>query len=109
MHRHYETVRTSKRRGDVPTPASTPCPNRVVPAILDHDACLPPRRARQPRRCTVGFDHYPGRDRYRGDDEVPSLRLRGLWLEALGFTVGTRLRNTAEAGLLTLTVDGAET
>nr|WP_231583416.1 SymE family type I addiction module toxin [Luteimonas sp. FCS-9] len=35
--------------------------------------------------------------------------MRGLWLEALGFTVGTRLRITAEAGVLTLTVDGAET
>ncbi|KLJ00854.1 hypothetical protein WQ56_08650 [Luteimonas sp. FCS-9] len=68
-----------------------------------------PRRPRQPRRCTVGVDHYPGRDRYRGDDEVPYLRLRGLWLEALGFTVGTRLRITAGAGVLTLTVDGTET
>ncbi|MBB3342457.1 hypothetical protein FHW73_000308 [Luteimonas sp. RC10] len=56
----------------------------------------------------MSYHHYGVRDRYKGDDEVPYLRLSGLWLEALGFNVGTRLRITAGKGVLMLTVDGAE-
>ncbi|KLJ01461.1 hypothetical protein WQ56_05880 [Luteimonas sp. FCS-9] len=80
----------------------------LMPTALDHDRPTPPRRARQPRRCTVGSQHYPAREPYENDDEVPYLRLRGLWLEAMGFTVGARLRIQADAGVLTLTLDSAE-
>ncbi|WP_231583437.1 SymE family type I addiction module toxin [Luteimonas sp. FCS-9] len=86
--------------------ASLPLPAFDAPGAHDHAPTAPPRR---PRRCTVGCRHYATRDRYRGDDEVAYLRLSGRWLEALGFTIGTRLRITAEAGVLTVTVDGAET
>ncbi|KLJ00834.1 hypothetical protein WQ56_08145 [Luteimonas sp. FCS-9] len=75
-------------------------------AALDEAETIKPRRARRPRRCTVGSGSYPSLDRYRGDDEIPTLRLRGLWLEALGFTVGSRVRITTEAGVVTLSVEG---
>ncbi|MBB3344874.1 toxic protein SymE [Luteimonas sp. RC10] len=87
---------------------SEPTPYRVLGAAQDHADPVRPRRARRPRRCTVGSGHYATRDRHRGDDEVPMLRLRGLWLEALGFTVGRRVRVTTGAGVVMLSVEGAE-
>ncbi|KLJ02556.1 hypothetical protein WQ56_01895 [Luteimonas sp. FCS-9] len=79
-----------------------------TPQDIDEFRRTRPRRPRQPRRCTVGYQHYPAREAHRGDDEVPYLRLSGLWLEALGFAVGSRVRITAEAGVVTLTVTQAE-
>ncbi|WP_337245962.1 SymE family type I addiction module toxin [Luteimonas sp. gir] len=80
----------------------------VLRAVPDYADPVRPRRARRPRRCTIGSVYYATRDRYRGDDEVPMLRLRGLWLEALGFTVGRRVRITTGAGVVLLSVEGAE-
>ncbi|WP_099207235.1 SymE family type I addiction module toxin [Xanthomonas citri] len=64
----------------------------------------PPRKARAPTRCTVGYafcDAEPGRPH---SQRIPSVRLRGLWLEQLGFAVGCKLQITARAGKLVVTV-----
>jgi hypothetical protein len=44
------------------------------------------------RQCAVSYTHYPD------DQHVPHVRLSGLWLEQLGFAIGTKLRTTASAG-----------
>ena len=98
-------ISVSGARADAP---SSPT-DAGTPRHFGHDHRDQPRRPRRPRRCTVSYHHYAVRDRYKGDDEVPYLRLSGLWLDALGFNVGTRLRITAGKGVLMLTVDGAET
>ncbi|AOY62636.1 SymE family type I addiction module toxin [Xanthomonas citri pv. glycines] len=64
----------------------------------------PPRKARTPTRCTVGYAFYdaaPGRPH---SQRIPSLRMRGLWLEQLGFAVGCKLQITARNGELVVTV-----
>ncbi|ATS52760.1 type I toxin-antitoxin system SymE family toxin [Xanthomonas citri pv. fuscans CFBP 6996] len=64
----------------------------------------PPRKARTPTRCTVGYAFYdaaPGRPH---SQRIPSVRLRGLWLQQLGFAVGCKLQITARAGELVVTV-----
>ncbi|MGW8339338.1 SymE family type I addiction module toxin [Xanthomonas axonopodis pv. khayae] len=64
----------------------------------------PPRKARTPTLCTVGYAFYdaaPGRPH---SQRIPSVRLRGLWLEQLGFAVGCKLQITARAGKLVVTV-----
>ncbi|WOB51305.1 type I toxin-antitoxin system SymE family toxin [Xanthomonas hydrangeae] len=38
-----------------------------------------PGRPRAPQRCTVGYGYYPA-----SDQRVPTLRLRGRWLEQQG-------------------------
>ncbi len=63
-----------------------------------------PRRARRPRQCTVSYTHYPGAHDHAGDQHVPHVRLSGLWLEQLGFAIGTKLRITAGAGQLLMEV-----
>ncbi|MDO0788247.1 type I toxin-antitoxin system SymE family toxin [Xanthomonas campestris pv. campestris] len=63
-----------------------------------------PRRARRPRQCTVSYTHYPGAHGHAGDQHVPHVRLSGLWLEQLGFAIGTKLRITASAGQLLMEV-----
>ncbi|AAM41185.1 SymE family type I addiction module toxin [Xanthomonas campestris] len=63
-----------------------------------------PRRARRPRQCTVSYTHYPGAHDHAGDQHVPHVRLSGLWLEHLGFAIGTKLRITAGAGQLLMEV-----
>ncbi|MGL6827417.1 type I toxin-antitoxin system SymE family toxin, partial [Xanthomonas hortorum pv. gardneri] len=39
-----------------------------------------------PHHCTVGYGYYPA-----SDQRIPTLRLRGRWLEQLGFTIGSKL------------------
>ncbi|WP_184372470.1 MULTISPECIES: SymE family type I addiction module toxin [Xanthomonas] len=63
-----------------------------------------PRRARRPRQCTVSYTHYPGAHDRAGDQHVPHVRLSGLWLEQLGFAIGTKLRITASEGQLLMEV-----
>ncbi|WP_425600183.1 SymE family type I addiction module toxin [Xanthomonas arboricola] len=47
------------------------------------------------------YDAEPGRPH---SQRIPSVRLRGLWLEQLGFAVGCKLQITARAGELVVTV-----
>ncbi|WP_115527718.1 MULTISPECIES: SymE family type I addiction module toxin [Xanthomonas] len=57
-----------------------------------------------PRQCTVSYTHYSGAHNHGGDQHVPHVRLSGLWLEQLGFAIGTKLRITASAGQLLMEV-----
>ncbi|UQQ14356.1 SymE family type I addiction module toxin [Xanthomonas arboricola] len=64
----------------------------------------PPRKARTPTRCTVGYAFYDAEPGRPHSQRIPSLRMRGLWLEQLGFAVGCKLQITARNGELVVTV-----
>ncbi|WAW92792.1 SymE family type I addiction module toxin [Xanthomonas citri pv. malvacearum] len=64
----------------------------------------PPRKARTPTRCTVGYAFYDAEPGRQDSQRIPSVRLRGLWLEQLGFAVGSKLRITARNGELVVTM-----
>ncbi|AKK63722.1 SymE family type I addiction module toxin [Xanthomonas oryzae pv. oryzicola] len=64
----------------------------------------PPRKARTPTRCTVGYAFYDAEPGRPDSQRIPSVRLRGLWLEQLGFAVGCKLQITAPNGELVVTV-----
>nr|WP_241148227.1 SymE family type I addiction module toxin [Xanthomonas axonopodis] len=57
-------------------------------------------------------DSKPGRYSGRGDvasqQRVPALRLRGRWLEQLGFAIGSKLSVTVQDCALVITVIGEE-
>ncbi|MGS0541014.1 SymE family type I addiction module toxin [Xanthomonas oryzae] len=61
------------------------------------------RRIRPTKQCTVGYGYYPN-----SQQRVPTLRLRGRWLEQLGFAIGSKLRVTVEDRALVITVAGEE-
>ncbi|QHQ29013.1 type I toxin-antitoxin system SymE family toxin [Xanthomonas albilineans] len=63
----------------------------------------PPRRARPTQQCTMGYGYYPD-----SHQPVPALRLRGRWLEQLGFAIGSKLRITVRDRELVITVVGEE-
>ncbi|WP_126944207.1 MULTISPECIES: SymE family type I addiction module toxin [Xanthomonas] len=99
------------------TPVKDAQPMRLVPSPtfdvdnLDFDRRpkrrvddLPPRKARMPTRCTVGYAFYDAEPGRPHSQRIPSVRLRGLWLEQLGFAVGCKLQITARAGELVVTV-----
>lgn len=44
------------------------------------------RRPRPPQQLTVGYGYNPA-----SDQRVPTLRLRGRWLEQLGFVIGSKI------------------
>ncbi|MBB4755972.1 toxic protein SymE [Xanthomonas campestris] len=64
----------------------------------------PPRKARTPTRCTVGYAFYDAEPGRPHSQRIPSVCLRGLWLEQSGFAVGCKLQITARAGELVVTV-----
>ncbi|WP_422509203.1 SymE family type I addiction module toxin [Stenotrophomonas sp. GZD-301] len=67
----------------------------------------PPKRrpyARPTHVCKVGAAHYPIREAYSTEEVVPYLRLRGRWLDQLGFDVGALLKIDTAPGSITLTV-----
>ncbi|WP_184362283.1 SymE family type I addiction module toxin [Xanthomonas euroxanthea] len=64
----------------------------------------PPRKARTPTRCTVGYAFYDAEPGRSHSQRIPSVRLRGIWLEQLGFAVGCKLQIKARAGELVVTV-----
>ncbi|MEB1609079.1 SymE family type I addiction module toxin [Xanthomonas campestris pv. campestris] len=102
------------------TPVKDTQPMRLVPSPtfdvdnLAFDRChrprvddlppRPPRKARTPTRCTVGYAFYDAEPGRPHSQRIPSVRLRGLWLEQLGFAVGCKLQITARAGELVVTV-----
>ncbi|WP_230598100.1 SymE family type I addiction module toxin [Xanthomonas albilineans] len=59
----------------------------------------PPRRVRPTQQCTMGYGYYPD-----SHQPVPALRLRGRWLEQLGFAIGCKLRITVRDRELVITV-----
>ena len=80
---------------------------------------LAPRRRRAPKPIII----YP-KPRYRRSDrgermltvasliadnaELPMIRIRGGWLEKLGFKIGSRIAISEEQGRLVLTIAAAE-
>ncbi|WP_341809311.1 SymE family type I addiction module toxin [Xanthomonas oryzae pv. oryzicola] len=62
-----------------------------------------PRRLRPTQQCTMGYGYYPD-----SHQRVPALRLRGRWLEQLGFAIGCKLRITVRDRELVITVVGEE-
>ncbi|MFC0156328.1 SymE family type I addiction module toxin [Xanthomonas dyei] len=64
----------------------------------------PPRKARTPTRCTVGYAFYEAEPGRTHSQRIPSVRLRGLWLEQLGFAVGCKLQISAREGKLVVTL-----
>ncbi|WP_230596813.1 SymE family type I addiction module toxin [Xanthomonas albilineans] len=63
----------------------------------------PQRRVRPTQQCTMGYGYYPD-----SQQPVPALRLRGRWLEQLGFAIGSKLRITVRDRELVITVVGEE-
>ncbi|MEG8133318.1 SymE family type I addiction module toxin, partial [Xanthomonas hortorum] len=59
----------------------------------------PPGHPRAPTHCTVGYGYYPA-----SNLRVPTLRLRGRWLEQLGFAIGSKLHICLRDGELVVSV-----
>ncbi|MFP7019462.1 SymE family type I addiction module toxin, partial [Xanthomonas hortorum] len=53
--------------------------------------------------CTVGYGYYPA-----SDQRVPTLRLRGRWLEQLGFAIGSKLHIRLRDGELVVSLAPAD-
>ncbi|WP_369978223.1 SymE family type I addiction module toxin [Xanthomonas bundabergensis] len=85
------------------TPMLTPEQIAAELAAEAARAQRPPRRTRPPQRCKMGYGYYPA-----SNQVVPSLRLRGRWLEQLGFAIGSTLRIEVRAGELVVRVAGAD-
>ncbi|WAT15228.1 SymE family type I addiction module toxin [Xanthomonas fragariae] len=62
-----------------------------------------PRRPRPPQHCTVGYGYYPA-----SGQRIPTLRLRGRWLEQLGFAIGCKLHIRLRDGELVVSVASAD-
>jgi len=88
-------------------PTLTPMltPEQIAAELAAEEARTPraPRRRRPPQRCKMGYGYYPA-----SNQVVPSLRLRGRWLEQLGFAIGSTLRIEVRAGELVVRVAGAD-
>ncbi|WP_080933375.1 SymE family type I addiction module toxin [Xanthomonas albilineans] len=63
----------------------------------------PQRRVRPTQQCTMWYGYYPD-----SHQPVPALRLRGRWLEQLGFAIGSKLRITVRDRELVIAVVGEE-
>ncbi|WP_115560818.1 SymE family type I addiction module toxin [Xanthomonas arboricola] len=77
----------------------TPIPESRPEADSPHR----PGHPRAPQRCTVGYGYYPA-----SDQRIPTLRLRGRWLEQLGFTIGSKLDIRLRDGKLVVSVAPAD-
>ncbi|WP_434989605.1 SymE family type I addiction module toxin [Xanthomonas melonis] len=62
-----------------------------------------PGHPRAPEHCTVGYGYYPA-----SEQRIPTLRLRGRWLEQLGFTIGSKLHIRMRNGELVVSVANAD-
>ncbi len=67
----------------------------------------PPRRKfyiHQPAKVRVEAMGYPGSREELGEDPIPCIKLRGLWLSAAGLDVGARLKVHVKRGCVMLTL-----
>lgn len=78
----------------------------LTPWEDEPDDARPKRKpyARPARSYRVGALTYPDREECGPTEIVPYLKLRGRWLDKLGFDVGARLKVEATHGIITLTV-----
>ncbi|WP_311238049.1 MULTISPECIES: SymE family type I addiction module toxin [unclassified Xanthomonas] len=85
------------------TPRSRRGPTSSAPPIPEPrpDPSKPrrPGHPRAPQHCTVGYGYYPD-----SHQRIPTLRLRGRWLEQLGFTIGSKLHIRLGNGELVISV-----
>ncbi|WP_372177838.1 SymE family type I addiction module toxin [Xanthomonas axonopodis pv. phyllanthi] len=82
------------------TRRSLPVPRRSAPHPRpDPGKPRRPAHQRAPQHCTVGYGYYPD-----SHQRIPTLRLRGRWLEQLGFTIGSKLNIRMRNGELAVTV-----
>ncbi|NIK08718.1 toxic protein SymE [Xanthomonas arboricola] len=113
MRRSTSRPKPARKRATVPPPTEvvwrsldptiTPRPyldRRSIPEPRP-DPTKPrrPGHPRAPQRCTVGYGYYPD-----SHQRIPTLRLRGRWLEQLGFTIGSKLDIRMRNGELVVTV-----
>lgn len=63
------------------------------------DYVFRPRTPRRPKHTTLTCTYYENRDR-----TVPMLRLRGLWLEEMGWKTGSRLNIEVEDERIVITL-----
>ncbi|WP_369934814.1 SymE family type I addiction module toxin [Xanthomonas tesorieronis] len=74
--------------------------------VLTEDE-LPPKRAprpHQPTQCTIGYTcHDVLVEGHRQSQRIPTLRLSGQWLEALGFAPGSKPLIAIVDGALVIT------
>lgn len=61
-----------------------------------------PRGARRPQACSIGCAYYEAREGEAHWFPIPALRLRGKWLEDIGFAAGSKVRVEVQPGLLQL-------
>lgn len=85
-----------------PPPTPMPTADQVAALEVAERVRTPrkPHRPRPPQHCTVGYGYYA-----TSAQRVPTLRLRGYWLERLGFAIGSKLRLVVREGELVVTVD----
>ncbi|WP_313425652.1 SymE family type I addiction module toxin [Stenotrophomonas rhizophila] len=78
----------------------------LTPWEDEPDDARPKRKpySRPARSYRVGALTYPDREECGPTEIVPYLKLRGRWLDKLGFDVGARLKVEATHGIITLTV-----
>ncbi|MBB3777507.1 toxic protein SymE [Xanthomonas campestris] len=113
MRRSTSRPKPARKRATVPPPTEVvwrsldptiqPRPYLDRPAIPEPrpDPTKPrrPGHPRAPQHCTVGYGYYPD-----SHQRIPTLRLRGRWLEQLGFTIGSKLNIRMRNGELVVTV-----
>ncbi|MBB4593827.1 SymE family type I addiction module toxin [Xanthomonas cannabis] len=58
-----------------------------------------PGHPRAPHHCTIGYGYYPA-----SNHRIPTLRLRGRWLEQLGFVIGSKVQIRLRDGELVVSV-----
>ncbi|MGH8036908.1 MAG: hypothetical protein ACREPD_04120 [Stenotrophomonas sp.] len=60
---------------------------------------------RKPKSIMTNALHHDGLETYPGCPPIPCLKLRGLWIHALGIEPGMRLYVETKPGAILLTVD----
>lgn len=60
---------------------------------------------RKPKSVMTNALHHDGLVTFPGCPPIPCLKLRGLWIHALGIEPGTRLYVETKPGVITLSVD----
>ncbi|AZR25251.1 type I toxin-antitoxin system SymE family toxin [Xanthomonas vasicola pv. arecae] len=113
MRRPTSRPTSARKRATVPPPTEIgwhTLDSSIPPRVYAERTPIPERRTesstprrpghpRAPQQCTVGYGYYPD-----SHHRIPTLRLRGRWLEQLGFTIGSRLNIRMRNGELVVTV-----